>query len=138
MGVSEKVAYLKGLMEGMKLDESSDNGKLFKALVDVLDEITLELDGLTDEVGEIGDGLDVVSDDLEDLEKLVYDDEDDDDEEDEDETVYATTCPECEEQIFFDEDYLEDGMIVCPNCGAKLEFDPEDFVEEGEEEKDDD
>ena len=125
MGVSEKVAYLKGLMEGLKLDADSDYGKLFKAIVDVLDEVALEIEDLTDEVMEVGDGLDVLSDDLTDVEELVYDEEDDD--EDEDEPVYMTTCPECEEEIYFDEDYLEDGTVVCPNCGAVLEFDAEDL-----------
>ena len=126
MGVSEKVAYLKGLMEGLKLDPESDYGKLFKAVVDVLDEIALEVEDLTDEVMELGDGLDVLSDDLSDVEEVVFDD----DEEDSDEPVYATTCPECEEEIYFDEDYLQDGAIVCPNCGARLEFDAADFDKE--------
>lgn len=138
MGVSEKVAYLKGLMEGMKLDESSDNGKLFKAIVDVLDEISLEIEDLTDEVTELGDGLDVLSDDLSDIEGIVYEDDDedgDDDEEEDDEPTYATTCPECEEEILFDADYLEDGVIICPNCGARLEFDAEDLAETGDENK---
>lgn len=128
MGVSEKVAYLKGLMEGLKIDENSDNGKLFKAIVDVLDEIALEIEDLTDEVMEVGDGLDVISDDLADIEELVYDDDfDDEDDDEDDEPVYATTCPECEEEIYFDEDYLEDGALICPNCGAKLEFDASDL-----------
>lgn len=131
MGVSEKVAYLKGLMEGLKLDADSDNGKLFKAIIDVLDEVALEIEDLTDEVMEVGDGLDVISDDLADIEELVY--EDDDDFED-DGPVYATTCPECEEEIYFDEDYLEDGAIVCPNCGARLEFDASDF-EDGDDDE---
>ena len=125
MGVSEKVAYLKGLMEGLKIDAESDSGKMFQAIIDVLDEVALEIEDLTDEVMEVGDGLDVVSDDLADIEEMVYDDEDEDD--DEDEPVYMTTCPECEEEIYFDEDYLEDGVVVCPNCGAKLEFDAEDL-----------
>ena len=130
MGVSEKVAYLKGLMEGLKIDADSDNGKMFKAIIDVLDEVALEIEDLTDEVMEVGDGLDVVSDDLADIEEMVYDDEDEDDE---DEPVYMTTCPECEEEIYFDEDYLQDGVVVCPNCGAKLEFDAEDLSDEDDE-----
>ena len=138
MGISEKIAYLKGLMEGMNVDTESNEGKLFAAVVDVLDEIALEVEDLTDEVMELGDGLDVISDDLSDVEDIVYDDEDDDDEddeEDEEEECYATTCPECEEEIFFDDSVLEDGKVECPNCGATLEFDPEDLVED--EEKDD-
>ena len=71
-----------------------------------------------------------VSDDLEDVEDAVFG-EDDEDEEDvyeyeepeEDEDCYATTCPTCEETIYFDESVLEDGEVICPNCGEKLEFD---------------
>ena len=145
MGISEKVAYLKGLMEGMNLSADSNEGKLFRAIVDVLDEIALEVEDLTDEVMELGDGLDVISDDLSDVEDVLfdeddfddYDDEDDEDEDEDDEDeCYATTCPECEEEIFFDDSVLEDGKVECPNCGATLEFDPADLVED-EEEKDD-
>ena len=142
MGISEKVAYLKGLMEGMNLSADSNEGKLFRAIVNVLDEIALEVEDLTDEVMELGDGLDVISDDLGDVEDIIYDEDDDDyedldeDEDDEEEECYATTCPECEEEIFFDDSVLEDGKVECPNCGATLEFDPEDLVED-EEEKDD-
>ena len=57
MGISEKVAYLKGLMEGMNLNADSNEGKLFLAIADVLDEIALEVEDLTDEVMELGDGL---------------------------------------------------------------------------------
>lgn len=136
MGISEKIAYLKGLMEGMNVDTESNEGKLFAAVVDVLDEIALEVEDLTDEVMELGDGLDVISDDLSDVEDIVYDDEDDDDEEDEEEECYATTCPECEEEIFFDDTMLEDGEIICPNCGAKLEFDLSDLADAADEDKD--
>ena len=135
MGISEKIAYLKGLMEGMNVDTESNEGKLFVAVVDVLDEIALEVEDLTDEVMELGDGLDVISDDLSDVEDIVYDD-DDDDEEDEEEECYATTCPECEEEIFFDDTMLEDGEIICPNCGAKLEFDLSDLADAADEDKD--
>lgn len=133
MGISEKIAYLKGLMEGMNVDTESNEGKLFAAVVDVLDEIALEVEDLTDEVMELGDGLDVISDDLSDVEDIVYDDED---EEDEEEECYATTCPECEEEIFFDDTMLEDGEIICPNCGAKLEFDLSDLADAADKDKD--
>lgn len=140
MGISEKVAYLKGLMEGLNIDEQTNEGKLFTAIVDVLDEIALEIEDLTDEVMELGDGLDVVSDDLSDVEDIVYDDDDDDDDdeddEDEEEECYATTCPECEEEIYFDDTVLEDGTLLCPNCGAKLEFDLSDLENAEEEDKD--
>ena len=143
MGISEKIAYLKGLMEGMNVDTESNEGKLFAAVVDVLDEIALEVEDLTDEVMELGDGLDVISDDLSDVEDVVFDEDDyeelddeDDEDEDDEEECYATTCPECEEEIFFDDTMLEDGEIICPNCGAKLEFDLSDLADAADEDKD--
>ena len=131
MEITEKVAYLKGLAEGMELDTEKKEGKLLAAIIDVLDDMALEIEDLKDAQEELGDGLDAVSDDLEDVEDVVFgeDDEDDFDDEyeyddlDEDEECYATTCPTCEEEIFFDESVLEDGEVICPNCGERLEFD---------------
>lgn len=130
MEITEKVAYLKGLAEGMELDTDKKEGKLLAAIIDVLDDIALEIEDIKDEQAELADGLDAVSDDLEDVEDVVFGDDDEDaddeyyeDELDEDEDCYATTCPTCEETIYFDESILEDGEVVCPNCGEKLEFD---------------
>ena len=125
MGLSDKVAYIKGLMEGMKIDTESNEGKLFAAILDVLDDVAFEIEDLADEVMELGDGMDVISDDLADVEDVIFDEEDEDDDEEE---CFATTCPECEEEVFFDETVLEDGEVVCPNCGAKLEFDLSDLA----------
>ena len=142
MEISEKVAYLKGLAEGMELDTGKKEGKLLAAIIDVLEDIALELEDIQDEQAELADGLDAVSDDLEDVEDVVFEDWDDDDDEyeedelDEDEDCYATTCPTCEETIFFDDSILEDGEVICPNCGEKLEFDLTSLDEEsGEDEE---
>lgn len=143
MEITEKVAYLKGLAEGMELDTDKKVGKLLAAIIDALDDIALELEDIKDEQAELADGLDAVSDDLEDVEDLLFGEEDDEEDEyelddlGEDEDCYATTCPTCEEAIYFDESVLEDGEVVCPNCGEKLEFDlaslDEDEEEDGEE-----
>ena len=139
MEITEKVAYLKGLAEGMELDTEKKEGKLLSAIIDVLDDIALELEDMKDEQAELSDGLDAVSDDLEDVEDVVFgeDEEDDDlddeyeyDDLDEDEDCYATTSPTCEETIYFDESVLEDGEVICPNCGEKLEFDLSSLDEE--------
>ena len=141
MEITEKVAYIKGLAEGMELDTDKKIGKLLSAIIDVLDDMALEIEDLKDAQEELGDGLDAVSDDLEDVEDVVFgeDDEDDEDEDDyeydeldEDEDCYATTCPTCEETIYFDESVLEDGQVICPNCGEKLEFDLSSIDEEDE------
>ena len=138
MEITEKVAYLKGLADGLGLDAESKEGKVLLAMIDVLDDIALEIEDLKDAQDELADGLDAVSDDLEDVEDVVFgeDDYDEDEEEDEDEEsedCYATTCPNCEEVIYFDESILEDGEVICPNCGEKLEFELEEEPEDGEE-----
>ena len=130
MGVSEKVAYLKGLAEGLGLDAESKEGKLFAAIID-----------LEEEMADIEEGLDAVSDDLSEVEEALYELEDEFDDEDEDEDeedCFMTTCPACEEEIYFDETVLEDGEVVCPNCGEKLEFDLSDLANALEELEEDD
>jgi len=144
MEIMEKVAYLKGLVEGMEIDTSKKEGKILAAIIDVLEELSLEVADLWDDQVELAEGLDVVSDDLADIEDIIYDeefeDEDEFDEEyyedelEEDEDCYATTCPTCEETIYFDESILEDGEVICPNCGEKLEFDLSSLEEEEDEE----
>ena len=121
MEITEKVAYLKGLAEGMELDTEKKEGKLLSAIIDVLDDIALELEDVEDVVF----GEDEEDDDLDD--EYEYDDLD------EDEDCYATTCPTCEETIYFDESVLEDGEVICPNCGEKLEFDLSSLDEEESE-----
>ena len=143
MEIMEKVAYLKGLAEGMELDTEKKEGKLLAAIIDVLDDMALEIEDMQEVQLELSEGLDAVSDDLEDVEELLFDDEDDyededEDDFDEDEECYATTCPTCEEEIFFDESVLEDGEVICPNCGEKLEFDLSDLAAAADDEEEDD
>ena len=143
MEITEKVAYLKGLMEGMKIDTETNEGKILSAMVDILEDIGLELEDLWNAQGEWEDGLDVVSDDLEDIEDIVYDEDDEEsfndeyyeDDAEEDEDCYATTCPTCEETIYFDESVLEDGEVICPNCGEKLEFDMSSLEEDSDDDQ---
>ena len=132
MEILEKVAYMKGLAEGLGLDTKTKEGKLLTVMIDILDDIALELEDLYENQVELEEGLDAVSDDLNDVETYIYEmdgeydeDEDDEDEDEDDDEVYETTCPNCEEEIFFDETILADGCVECPNCGEKLSFDLE-------------
>ena len=136
MTVTEKVSYLKGLAEGLGIDENEKNGKVIKAIIDVLDDLAFTVADLEDGFDELIEQVDAIDEDLGSLEDDFYEDEDEDDG-DEDEEVYETTCPNCEEEIFFDETILEDGCVECPNCGEKLEFDldGEGVEAEGEDEE---
>lgn len=149
MTTAEKVAYLKGLADGLDIDKDSREGKLLYAIIDVLDEAARDIEDLEENNYELGEAIDQVSDDLSDLEDIVYDigegcdcwscdDDDDDDEDDcccgcEDEPVfYEVKCPACENTITIDEDVLDLGAIQCPNCGETLEFDGIEYDEDEE------
>lgn len=136
MTVTERVAYLKGLTEGLDLDTSSKEGKLLSAIIDVLDDVAFEVSDLQEVVGELGEQIDMIDEDLDGLEEIVYDEDDDDDDCDCcDGDLYEIVCPSCGDSIYLDEDMVEEGEMECPNCGEHLEF---DFDEEDEETNDED
>ena len=151
MTISEKSAYLKGLMDGLKLNTESDEGKMIAAIVDLLGDVTKRVTDIEETTIAISDELDEIEEDLDAIEDYILDDEDDydfgddddeldwDDEDeldeedpeegfefgDEDSTIYEVECA-CGEIIDFDEETLEKGSIVCPNCGETLELSLED------------
>ena len=148
MTISEKSAYLKGLMDGLKLSTETDEGKMIAAIVDLLGDLTRKVTDIEDTTIAISDELDEIEEDLDAIEDYILDEEDEDwdedyeDEWDEDEeyeegfdfgdeesTIYEVECA-CGEVIAFDEDVLEQGSMICPNCGETLEFSFEDDEEE--------
>ena len=97
MSITEKTAYLKGLLEGINLDESKPESKLLKAVVETLDSIAAEVADLNKETEYIEDYLDELDYDLGDLESDYYelwDDEDDDEDYDDDDDFCV--CDECD------------------------------------------
>ncbi|MFV0497537.1 MAG: CD1247 N-terminal domain-containing protein [Candidatus Fimivivens sp.] len=133
MTVTERVAYLKGLTEGLDLDTSSKEGKLLNAIIDVLDDIAFEVSDLQEVVGELGEQIDMIDEDLDGLEEIVYDDEEyDDDCCCQDGDLYEIVCPSCGDSIYLDEDMVEEGEMDCPNCSEHLEFDFDEEEDEAE------
>lgn len=128
MTISEKVAYLKGLAEGLELDTAkSKEGKLISVMIGILEEVGLSIEDLEENAVALGEEIDAISDDLSDVEKMVYD-------EDEDccceEDFFTVACPTCGADIDIDEEILEAGVVECPSCGEKFVIDLSD--EEGD------
>ncbi len=123
MNISEKVAYLKGLAEGMELEDSKE-GKLIKTIMDILDDMAEEICDVEDYCDELDEQLNAVDEDLANLENEFYgDDECDCCCDDDDDECYEVECPSCHDVIYLDDEMLEEGKIACPNCGTELEFD---------------
>ncbi len=134
MTISEKVAYLKGLAEGLDLDtQKSKEGKLISVMIGILEEVALSIEDLEENSLALGEEIDVLSDDLADVESVVFEDEDDEDEDD-DEDFFEVECPTCEEPLVIDDETLAEGVIVCPNCETKFALDLSDDADEAEEE----
>lgn len=144
MTITEKAAYLKGLAEGLELDESTKEGKLLVAIIDLLTDITTDIEDTEDACAELAEQINAVDEDLAELEDFIYEEYEDEcdeddcecccgcDDEDEDE-LYEVECPNCHDIIYIDDKMLEDGGLTCPNCSTNLEFELEEEIEADEE-----
>ena len=148
MTLSEKVAYLKGVAEGLKFDpEKTNEGKLISIMMDILEQIALNSEENDDSIQALADQLDDVSDSLSMVEDYVYSDDydfgdydEDDDEDDAEEALAALEedgffeleCPNCDDTLVVDKSVLESGKVTCPGCGQAFE------IELGYEDEDED
>ena len=125
MTISEKVAYIQGMFDGMDLGKSdSKEARILSEMLDVLKEIGQELEAVDATLDEFGEEIDAISDDLSDVEDAVFEDDDDDDDfEDDfedDEESFEVDCPNCGEELIIDDEVIAAGVIDCPNCGEKF------------------
>ena len=140
MTITERAAYIKGLAEGLGLDDSTKEGKILNALISAFDDMALTVADLEAELDELTEEVDAIDEDLGSLEEDFYelDEEDDCDcgcdcedcsDEDFDGDLYEVCCPTCGDVVCIDSDMLEEGQTTCPNCGELLEFDLEETEE---------
>mgnify|MGYP000776342592 FL=1 len=138
----EKVAYLRGMLEGMKFDADSDMGKIVLKLIDIVDDLAHDLTDAEERADVMADCIDALDHDLGEVEEYVYGDDcdccDDDDcdcccDDDDDDDLYELECPNCGDKIYITEDMLN-GSIECPNCNTKID----DIEVEDEDESDKD
>ena len=137
MDIKEKVAYIKGLAEGFKIDENDTNGKLLAAIIDVLGDIAEDIEDLTENAEYLESYVEELDEDLGSVEELLYDEEDEDDFDDDfecdgnccdcdsdcelaDEEFFEVECPACGEVICFDGS-IDPEELACPACGEKFE-----------------
>ena len=145
MILSEKAAYVKGLMDGLNIDDSTKEGKVLLAIYDLVSEMANTVDEIDADVDDIVEFCNVLDEDLQTVEDYLLDEDDDDDDDcdcdcdccDDDcdcdccgDEFYDITCPSCDEEFCVDEETLLDGGVECPNCGEHLEFDLEDCCED--------
>ncbi len=142
MTVAEKAAYIKGLAEGLGIDEETKEGKVINAIIDLLTDLTADLEDTQDACAELAEQINAVDEDLAELEDFIYEEYEDEEDEcegccgcdgdEDDDELYEVECPNCHDVIYIDDRMLEDESMICPNCGTKLEFDLEEDTEADE------
>lgn len=149
--LTDRASYLKGLAEGMKLNPEKETHRLLLELVDLVNDMTKDVDTIVEAHNELNDYVESIDDDLADLEEALFDDEEDEEEDDEeyeededaslldDDAPIEYACPHCGHVLQFraaDVDFNED--YLCPECGKsvfpEIEEDEEDESDEGDEE----
>ncbi|MDE6832988.1 MAG: hypothetical protein K2J39_01885 [Ruminococcus sp.] len=142
MKLTEKMSYLKGLMDGLEIDTTTKEGRILVQMSELMEDVVLYIDDLQSQVDELTEICDTLEEDLGDLEDEIYGEDDfdcddcecfDDDDDDysfdsDDDELYEITCPTCGDTILIDEGMIEEGSINCPNCDELLEFDYENLT----------
>ncbi len=124
MTLLERVSYIRGLIDGLNLNENEPINKIVIEMVDVLDEMAATIEDMDDYIGELDEYIGEIDEDLEAVEDYL-DECDEYDEECEDD-FYSVICPNCGEQFCVDDETAQKGELNCPNCNEELEFDLSD------------
>ena len=149
MTTKEYSAYIKGLLEGLQLDQSKPETKVINALCGIMEQMADEIENLKKDNETLFDYAEELDQDLGELEELVWDeddcgccddeedcccgccDEDDEDEDEDDSDFYCAMCPHCGEKVYFD-DTIDPEDILCPACHKPLVDDSEDADEQND------
>lgn len=133
MTISEKVAYIQGLYDGLGLDEKkSGEARILSEVLDVLREVGQQLEGMDAAMDQFDEELDTLEDNVAELEDAVFEDEDEEDgdfdgfDSEDTEDFFEIPCPTCGEDLLVDDEALAAGVVDCPVCGGKFALSFED------------
>ncbi len=116
----EKVAYLRGVADGMELGDDK-YAKLLRLIIETLDEMADTLDETEEAIIDMDECIDDMCDELSDIDECLDALLDGDDEDDEDDDFIELECPHCGETVYFDQSMLEgDEPLICPSCNEPV------------------
>lgn len=134
--LSERVSYLRGLVDGLEIDNTTKDGKILALIIDLLDDMAISIEDVEAANNDLCDAQDDVDERLCDVEDYLYGEEEDDEEDDDcdccdccdcDDCYAEVECPGCGQVIELEEVLAEGAdSIVCPNCKEKIEIEWED------------
>ncbi len=125
--LTERVSYLRGLVDGIKLDENTPESRIFGEIIELLDDMASSIENIDEKQNDISEDL---ADTQEDLYDFLYGDEDETEDDEGDEEFYEEfRCPNCGEILPVDDELLEsdeDITLKCPGCGEEVTISTED------------
>ncbi len=138
------VSYLRGFTEGLDLGEESKEQKVLQRIIDLLEDMTDEIEQLRVDYEELFEYTEAIDDDLTELEEDFYEDEYDDDDDDDEldydyeefDGGFSIECPNCREIVLIEDDILdaeEAVEVTCPGCGEIVLVDDEEWDDRLEE-----
>lgn len=147
MKLTEKIAYMKGLLDGMELDGTTKEGKAILQMAEVMEEMGVYIDDLQSQIDELTELCDLLDHDLGEVETDLYGDDDDfddddddfefdDDEDDDDDDQFriGKVLPADYDDFSYDdddEDFDNEVYVVnCPSCDESVNL-TERELEEG-------
>lgn len=131
--VKEKIAYLRGLMEGSDFYGNDSHARsIWNRVLEIMDDLADQMESLRVSQEEAEEYLEAIDNDLSEVEDEVYGHDEDDDVE-----FVEMECPNCKETVYFEEDFLydDDVEISCPECGTVLYRSEDDDDDEDEDEE---
>lgn len=124
--IKERVAYLRGLMQGSGVGQNANEQQVWSELLGIMDQVGEKIDQLDTDHTELGEYLDAIDEDLADLENDVYDLDDED--------LVTVECPHCNDLIYIDRNEILDNAeedadyeLICPNCNESFFVDEDDL-----------
>lgn len=125
-------AYVRGLLDGLKLDKSTPERELLAALTEAVATLADENVALREEVENLTEELELLDSGVNSILDILESEEDDDDEScgcghchkhDDNDDKLELPCPVCGDVINIDDAMFDEGRFVCPHCEANLELD---------------
>lgn len=116
--VKEKIAYLRGLMEGSDFYGNDSHARsIWNRVLEIMDDLADQMESLRVSQEEAEEYLEAIDNDLSEVEDEVYGHDEDDDVE-----FVEMECPNCGETVYFEREFLDDDdvEISCPECGHVL------------------
>ncbi|HBC95677.1 MAG TPA: hypothetical protein DC034_02645 [Clostridium sp.] len=119
--IRSKVSYISGLIDGLKIDESTNEGKIFLKILDVLESMAEEMENMSEAQKYTEDYMDAIDENLAYLQNDLYDEDYEAYRGDIDESFEEIRCPNCNDIVYVDKDMLgQRENVTCPNCHTNI------------------